>query len=159
MLRSTVLHVNGTKVEVDADPERPLLSVLRDELGLTGAKYGCGEGRCGACTVLLDGEPVRSCRARFGTVGSKEVTTVESLERDGKLHPVQQAFLDAGALQCGYCTCGMIMSAAALLQRNPDPGTRQIVEAMDGNVCRCGCYARIVSAILLAAKARKEAAR
>jgi len=159
MQRSTTLHVNGTKVEVDVDPERTLLSVLRDDLELTGAKYGCGEGRCGACTVLVDGEPVRSCRARVGAVGLKEVTTVESLERDGKLHPVQQAFLDAGALQCGYCTCGMVMSAAALLQRIPNPSKSQILEAMDGNVCRCGCYARIVSAILLAAKALEEARR
>jgi aerobic-type carbon monoxide dehydrogenase small subunit (CoxS/CutS family) len=159
MHRSTALHVNGTKVEVDVDPDRSLLSVLRDDLELTGAKYGCGEGRCGACTVLVDGEPVRSCRTRVSAVGSKEVTTVESLEKNGKLHPVQQAFLDAGALQCGYCTCGMIMSAAALLQRNPDPNTSQILEAMDGNVCRCGCYARIVAAILLAATALKGAAR
>ena len=115
------LRINGKTVRVDADRERPLLSVLRDDLGLTGAKYGCGEGRCGACTVLVDGEPVRSCVTRLGAVAAREITTIEGLEQDGKLHPLQEAFLDAGAMQCGYCTCGMIMSGVGLLAQNPDP--------------------------------------
>jgi aerobic-type carbon monoxide dehydrogenase small subunit (CoxS/CutS family) len=139
-------------LQIDADPERTLLSVLRDDLELTGAKYGCGEGECGACTVLLDGVPVRSCRRTLGSVGSKKIETIEALERDGKLHTVQKAFIDADAMQCGYCTCGMIVSAVALLRKTPKPSREEIIRAMDGNICRCCAYPRIIRAIELAAK-------
>ena len=153
------LRINGRPIEVDAEADRSLLELLRDDLGLTGAKYGCGEGRCGACTVLVDGAPVRSCVTALKTVAGGEITTIEGLEQDGKLHPVQQAFLDAGAMQCGYCTCGMIMSAVGLLRKNPDPTREEIVEQMNGNICRCGTYPRIMSALANAAKALKEARR
>ena len=155
----TEIQVNGSKRRIDADAERSLLNVLRDDLALTGAKYGCGEGECGACTVLLDGSPVRSCRTRVGSVGAKAITTIEGVAQNGKLHPLQEAFLDAGALQCGYCTCGMIMSGVALLKKNPNPSRDEIVRAMDGNVCRCGVYPRIIDAILKAAQGGKEAGR
>jgi aerobic-type carbon monoxide dehydrogenase small subunit (CoxS/CutS family) len=151
------LHVNGRVHRVDAVPRRNLLGVLRDELGLTGAKYGCGEGQCGACTVLIDGRPVRSCVTVANAVAGKPITTIEGLARDGRLHPLQQAFLDQGAMQCGYCTPGMIMAGAALLQANPSPSKEEIVKAMDGNICRCGTYVRILAAIRRAA-ADKEAA-
>ncbi len=153
------LHVNGTRCEVDADAERSLLSVLRDDLNLTGTKYGCGEGRCGACTVHIDGQPTRSCTTLAGTVKDKEIRTIEGLVQDGKLHPLQQAFLDCGALQCGYCTSGMIMSGAGLLAREPEPSREEIVRFMGGNVCRCGTYLRIVSAIERAAATTKVGAR
>lgn len=159
MAQVSELHVNGKAVRIDADGERSLLSVLRDDLDLTGAKYGCGEGECGACTVLIDGAPRRSCRLNVGEIGRREITTVESLERDGKLHPVQEAFLKEDALQCGYCTCGMIMAAYALLQRTANPTENQIVRALDGNVCRCGTYQRIVAAVKSAAAAMKGGAR
>lgn len=153
------LRINGKTVRVDADRDRPLLGVLRDDLGLTGSKYGCGEGRCGACTVMIDGQPARSCITRLGAVASREITTIEGLEKDGKLHPLQQAFLDAGAMQCAYCTSGMIVTGAALLRQNPDPSREEIVEYMDGNICRCGTYPRIIAAIRRAAQAVKEASR
>ena len=159
MARVSELHVNGKAVRIDADGERSLLSVLRDDLDLTGAKYGCGEGECGACTVLIDGAPRRSCRTTIGEVGQRAVTTVESLERDGKLHPVQEAFLKEDAMQCGYCTCGMIMTAYALLQRNRNPSESQIMREMNGNVCRCGTYQRIVSAVKAAAQEVQGGAR
>src|SRR5262245_23051500 len=143
----TEIQVNGSKRRIDADAERSLLSVLRDDLELTGAKYGCGEGRCGACTVLIDGLPTRSCVTSVAKAATHEITTIESLEREGKLHPLQQAFIETGAMQCGYCTCGMIMSALGLLRKTPRPSEQQIVEAMEGNVCRCGIYSRIVAAI------------
>lgn len=146
------LNINGQTLRIDADPERTLLSVLRDDLELTGAKYGCGEGECGACTVLLDGVPVRSCRRTVASIGSKKIETIEALERDGKLHSVQKAFIDADAMQCGYCTCGMIMSAVALLRKTPKPSREEIIRAMDGNICRCCAYPRIIRAIELAAK-------
>src|SRR5258708_5318925 len=148
----TELRINGKRREVNSDPERSLLSVLRDDLELTGAKYGCGEGQCGACTVLIDGPPTRSCRTRVGTVAEKEITTIEGLEQNGKLHPLQEAFLELGAMQCGYCTCGMIMSGVALLRKNANPTPAEIVRAMDGNICRCGIYPRISAAIGKAAK-------
>ncbi len=153
------LHVNGTRHPVDADMERTLLSVLRDDLALTGSKYGCGEGQCGACTVLVDGQPVRSCSTKVGTVASKQIRTIEGLAEGDKLHPVQEAFLKADALQCGYCTPGMIMSACALLHNEPNPGKEEIVRFMGGNICRCGTYPRIVTAIQLAAKAMKGGAQ
>jgi aerobic-type carbon monoxide dehydrogenase small subunit (CoxS/CutS family) len=153
------LRINGAQAAVKAGEERFLLGVLRDDLGLTGAKYGCGEGRCGACTVLVDGEPVRSCVTRLGAVARKEITTIEGLEKDGKLHPLQEAFLEAGAMQCGYCTCGMIMAGVGLLRKNPDPTVEQVVEHMNGNVCRCGTYGRILAAIAMAARSIKETRR
>jgi aerobic-type carbon monoxide dehydrogenase small subunit (CoxS/CutS family) len=149
------LHINGSRRVLDADAERSLLSVLRDDLDLTGSKYGCGEGRCGSCTVLIDGQPVRSCTTRVGAVSDKPIRTIEGLAGDGELHPVQQAFLQADALQCGYCTSGMIMSAVALLSREPEPSRDDIVRAMNGNICRCGTYSRILTAIERAAKAMK----
>ena len=153
MGRVTELRINGSNRRIDADDRRTLLGVLRVDLDLTGAKYGCGEGRCGACTVLVDDEPARSCLIRVGAVAGKAITTIEGLERDGELHPLQRAFLDAGALQCGYCTPGMIMAGVGLLTEHPRPDDRQIVEAMDGNVCRCGTYPRILAAIRGASEA------
>jgi len=145
------LTINGRQHEVDAPGDEPLLRVLRDNLQLTGTKYGCGEAQCGACTVLLDGQPVRSCVTRVGTLAGKAVTTIEGLAADGALHPVQKAFLDQDAMQCGYCIAGMIMSAVALLSRQPNPGDADIVRAMNGNICRCGSHPRIVEAIRSAA--------
>ena len=146
------LQVNGRARPVEVDAERTLLSVLRDNLDLTGAKYGCGEGDCGACTVLVDGSPVRSCQRKVGNIGTRKITTLESLSQaGGGLHPLQQAFLEVGALQCGYCTPGMIMSALALLNKNANPTETEIVRAMEGNICRCGTYGRIVAAITKAA--------
>ena len=130
-----------------------LLWVLRDELELTGAKYGCGEGQCGACTVLLEGAPVRSCITRVSAVTGKEITTIEGLEQNGKLHPVQEAFIQADALQCGYCTPGMILSSVGLLKKTPQPSVPEIRRALEGNVCRCGSYSRIVAAVQIAAGA------
>jgi aerobic-type carbon monoxide dehydrogenase small subunit (CoxS/CutS family) len=153
------LRINGAEVAVNVAAEQSLLEVLRDDLGLTGAKYGCGEGRCGACTVLVDGSPVRSCITKCGAVGANEVTTVEGLARNGKLHPVQEAFLNLGAMQCGYCTCGMIMSGVALLRKTPNPTRDEVIDFMNGNICRCGTYPRIIAALTNAAKALKEAAR
>jgi aerobic-type carbon monoxide dehydrogenase small subunit (CoxS/CutS family) len=155
----TELNVNGGRRATDADPERSLLSVLRDDLGLTGAKYGCGEGNCGACTVLLDGRRVRSCVTRVGDAAGKPVRTVEGLADGDKLHPVQQAFLDAGALQCGYCTPGLVMAAVGLLEEKPDAGREEIARGLNGNVCRCGTYTRIVVAVERAAKEMKGGAR
>src|SRR5271157_5583877 len=129
--RVTELKVNGATRPVDADPERSLLSVLRDDLNLTGSKYGCGEGKCGACTVLVDGQAAHSCTARMGAMAGRSITTIEGLEdANGRLHPLQQAFLDLGAFQCAYCTPGMIMAGVGLLGTNPDPSETQIIEAM-----------------------------
>jgi len=146
------LTVNGRPYTLDTDPQATLLSVLREQFDLTGSKYGCGEGQCGACTVLIDGKAQRSCITRVSAVSQKQITTIEGLATGKHLHPVQEAFLEAGAMQCGYCTSGMIMSAVALLQRNPSPNEGEIINFMDGNVCRCGTYPRIVSAIQKAAK-------
>jgi aerobic-type carbon monoxide dehydrogenase small subunit (CoxS/CutS family) len=145
------LNVNGETHRLDLDGKRTLLSVLRDELDLTGTKYGCGEGQCGACTVLIDGVPARSCLTSLEDVGGRKVTTIEGIETEGRLHPLQQAFLDADALQCGYCTSGMIVSGVALLRGNASPSEAEIVHAMNGNICRCGTYRRIMAAIQLAA--------
>ena len=150
-MTNIAITVNEESYRFDVAPDTPLLWVLRDTLGLTGTKYGCGMGLCGACTVHLDGEARRACQTPVGSVGAKKITTIEGLARGEQLHPVQEAFLDAGAMQCGYCTSGMIMSAVALLKRNPRPKESEIVAFMDGNVCRCGTYARIVSAIQKAA--------
>jgi len=150
------IEVNGKRYPVAYDPQTPLLSVLRDELGLTGSKYGCGEGQCGACTVLLGTTPRRSCQIPVSAAVGKPITTIEGLEKDGNLHPVQQAFLDAGAFQCAYCTPGMIMSSVGLLQGNPNPSTPDIVQFLQGNICRCGTHARIIDAVHLAAKSMQE---
>lgn len=152
------LRVNGESRWVDAPEGRSLLSVLREDLDLTGAKYGCGEAQCGACTVLIDGVPTRSCVTPVGRVADKEIATIESLEADGRLHPLQEAFLDHEAFQCGYCTPGMILSGVALLRKNPSPSRDEIVQAMDGNICRCGTYPRILAAVQQAAEAIQSGA-
>ena len=152
MPQVVILDVNGTRRVAHASPDRSLLSVLRDELDLTGAKYGCGEGQCGACTVLLDGSAVRSCITRVSEAAGKRITTIEGLEREGRLHPLQEAFLETGAMQCGYCTPGMIMSGVSLLSKNAAPTEAQIIHGMQGNICRCGTYPRIVAAVRLAAR-------
>lgn len=148
----TELHVNGARRKVSADAERSLLSVLRDDLELTGTKYGCGEGQCAACTVLVEGQPTKSCLTKVGAVAGKKIVTIEGLAPEGKLHAVQEAFLEADALQCGWCTPGMILGAVGLLQRTPHPSEREIVSGMNGHICRCGTYPRIVKAIQIAAK-------
>lgn len=148
-----VLNVNGARVRVDAPADEPLLYVLRNRLNLTGTKYGCGEGQCGACTVLLNGLAVRSCLMPVAAVAEAKVVTIEGLEENGQLSAVQQAFLDEGALQCGYCTSGMILSATSLLRGKRNPSDDEIVMAMNGNVCRCGTYPRIKAAIKRAAHA------
>jgi isoquinoline 1-oxidoreductase subunit alpha len=158
-MRVLEFQVNGARRRVEVDGERSLLSVLRDELDLTGAKYGCGEGQCGACTVLVDGRAVRSCLTQAASVEGKQVITVEGLERNGDLHPLQEAFLAVDAMQCGYCTAGMIMSGVGLLKKTPNPSDAEIVRAMEGNICRCGTYSRIVAAIRQAANADKAADR
>lgn len=146
------LNINGARRTLDVPADATLLSVLRGPLDLTGTKYGCGEGQCFACSVLIDGTPRHSCQMTVGEVGERAVTTIEGLEHDGQLHPVQQAFLDVDAMQCAYCTSGMVLGAVALLQRNPHPSEAEIVAAMDGHLCRCGVYQRIVAAIQLAAQ-------
>jgi len=151
MAGKIVLAVNGTQHSVISEGEASLLSVLRDEIGLTGPKYGCGEGQCGACTVLINGSPQRSCITKLWSVANKAITTIEGIERDGKLQPLQEAFLAEDALQCGYCTSGMIVSAMGLLKASPNPSVAEIVEFMQGNICRCGTYPRIVAAIQKAA--------
>jgi aerobic-type carbon monoxide dehydrogenase small subunit (CoxS/CutS family) len=159
MARVTKLNVNGSVVSIDADAEVNLLSVLREQLDLTGSKYGCGEGQCGACTVLINGNPRRSCITPVGAVAGKHITTIEGLAAKGRLHPVQEAFLEEGAMQCAFCTSGMIMTASALLHVNPNPSDQEISQFMQGNICRCGTYPRISAAIHRAAKALKEPAR
>jgi aerobic-type carbon monoxide dehydrogenase small subunit (CoxS/CutS family) len=163
MSKITKLHVNGTIKTIDAEEWESLLSVLRDQLDLTGSKYGCGEGQCGACTVLVEGFSRRSCITKVGTVADKKITTIEGLAAGDRLHPVQQAFLDEQAMQCAYCTSGMIMSAVALLNKSAHPSRTEIVDFMDGNVCRCGTHPRIVAAIERASRsvagATKESRR
>jgi aerobic-type carbon monoxide dehydrogenase small subunit (CoxS/CutS family) len=159
MPKTIEIEVNGKRYPVQYDPETPLLYVLRDELGLTGSKYGCGEGQCGACTVLIGGAPRRSCQIPVSAAVGKPVTTIEGLEKDGRLHPVQQAFLDAGAFQCAYCTPGMIMSSVGLLQSNANPSSAEIVQFLQGNICRCGTHPRIVEAVHQAAQAMQERGR
>ena len=147
-----VLNVNGAHLRTTAPPEEPLLSVLRNRLNLTGTKFGCGEGQCGACTVLLDGRAVRSCLTPVSAAANTKIVTIEGVEQNGALSPVQQAFLEEGAFQCGYCTSGMIVSATALLHQHADPSQDQIIQAMEGNICRCGTYPRIRAAIHRAAE-------
>jgi aerobic-type carbon monoxide dehydrogenase small subunit (CoxS/CutS family) len=147
MMKSIRFRLNGRPTTLDTDEDRTLLWVLRTDLGLTGAKYGCGVGVCGSCTVVVDGQAVRSCQARLGEVQDAEVTTIEGLARDGALHPLQQAFVDHGGLQCGFCTPGMIMNAYGLLLEDPRPSREKVVDAMEGNLCRCSAYKRILEAI------------
>jgi len=142
-----VLNINGAKLKFSAPADETLLSVLRNRLDLTGTKYGCGEGECGACTVLMDGQAVHSCQTPVADAVGKKITTIEGLEQNGKLTVVQQAFLDVGAFQCAYCTSGMILRATALLQDLPNPSEAQIKTRMNGNICRCGTYPRIVAAV------------
>ena len=150
------LLVNGAKRRLVAQRGRKLLEVLREDLQLTGTKYGCGEGQCGACTVLIDGQPVRSCQAQARLVAGRDIRTIEDLAQGGKLHPVQQAFVEEGAMQCGYCTAGMIMSAVALLAQKLDPSREDIVQAMNGNICRCCAYPGYLAAIRRAVELGKE---
>lgn len=159
MSKPIELEINGKRRQLFCDPETPLLSALRDELGLTGTKYGCGEGQCGACTVLMDGTPRRSCQIPVSAAASRSIITIEGLENDGRLHPVQQAFLDAGAFQCAYCTPGMIMSSVGLLSTKTNPSRDEIVQSLQGNICRCGTHPRIIAAVHLAAKALQEHGR
>ena len=156
-MASMKLAINGRTYNVDADSDATLLSVLREQLDLTGSKYGCGEGQCGACTVLVDGKARRSCQMPVSTVADKSTITIEGLAKGDHLHPVQQAFLDEGAMQCAYCTSGMIMSAVSLLSFKPNPSEKEIVDYMQGNICRCGTQPRIISAIRKAAAAMRGA--
>ena len=156
MARIKQINVNGSARAIDADAQASLLTVLREQLDLTGSKYGCGEGQCGACTVLINGNPRKSCITPVGAVGQKQVTTIEGLAKGEHLHPLQQAFLDEGAMQCAYCTSGMIMTAVSLLNTNHNPSPAEISQFMEGNICRCGTHPRIVAAIQKAAKAQRE---
>jgi len=156
MKENIQFKVNGKAVSLTLDPERMLLWVLRTELGLTGTKYACGEGLCGACTVLVDGEAVRSCQLPVKNVRSREVTTIEGLASEGRLHPLQQAFVRHNAMQCGFCTSGMILNAYGLLRKNPRPTREQIIQGMDHNFCRCGSHTRIIRAIETAALEMKK---
>jgi aerobic-type carbon monoxide dehydrogenase small subunit (CoxS/CutS family) len=156
MPNSIELEVNGKRYPVSYPPNTPLLSVLRDELGLTGSKYGCGQGQCGACTVLIGSTPRRSCMIPVSAAAGKPVTTIEGLEKSGNLHPVQAAFLAENAFQCAYCTSGMIMNSVALLQSNPHPSDDEIAQFLQGNICRCGTHPRIVRAVRLAAQMMQE---
>jgi aerobic-type carbon monoxide dehydrogenase small subunit (CoxS/CutS family) len=149
--------LNGKPQRISAEPRRTLLDVLREDLDLTGTKYGCGEGQCRACTVLLDGNPVRSCQTDISEVEGRTIETIEGLARDGKLHPVQEAFIKAGAMQCGYCVPGMILTTVALLKRNPSPSQAQMVDALNGNLCRCCGYVNVLKAVQHAAQANREA--
>jgi carbon-monoxide dehydrogenase small subunit len=151
MEKTISFMLNGKKTELVADPKSTLLWVLRNQLDLTGTKYGCGMGFCGACTVIIDNEAVRSCSLPVGDIAGKKVITIEGLEKNGKLHPVQQAFVEHDALQCGYCTPGMIMNAVALLMKNPKPTRQDIINGMEENLCRCGAHVRIIKAVETAA--------
>jgi aerobic-type carbon monoxide dehydrogenase small subunit (CoxS/CutS family) len=156
MIEKISFTLNNKPVTLEVEGDRELLWVLRTDLGLTGTKYGCGEGICGACTVLINNEAVPSCQIRIKEVAGAEVTTIEGLEKDGSLHPLQKAFIEHDALQCGFCTPGMIMKAHSLLTENPNPSRAEIVKGMDGNLCRCGAHPRILDAIESAAKEMKR---
>jgi aerobic-type carbon monoxide dehydrogenase small subunit (CoxS/CutS family) len=155
MDKTVRFKLNGKEVAVETSPERMLLWVLRTDLDHTGAKYGCGEGYCGVCTVLVDGRPERACGFPLAKAEGRSVLTIEGLARGGRLHPLQQAFADHGALQCGYCTPGMILQAYGLLLRKPDPTEAEIADALEGNICRCGSYVRIIAAVRTASQAMK----
>ena len=155
MKKTIRFRLNGKQKSLEIDRDRMLLWVLRTDFELTGTKYGCGEGFCGACTVLVDNEAVRSCQLPVADVDGKEVVTIEGLAANGKLHPLQAAFVEHDALQCGYCTSGMILTAYSLLQKNPQPTRKDIIEGMEANLCRCGAHTRIVQAIETAARNRK----
>jgi aerobic-type carbon monoxide dehydrogenase small subunit (CoxS/CutS family) len=150
-------NLNGKKTEITTEPNQTLLWVLRNQLGLTGTKFGCGTGFCGACTVLINREPARSCMLPVSDVEGKDVITIEGLSRNGKLHPVQQAFIDHDALQCGYCTPGMIMTAAGMLMKKPLMTRQEIIDGLENNLCRCGAHTRIIDAVETAAKEMKGA--
>jgi len=156
-MSTQTLNINGAPMQVNAPGDETLLSVLRNRLNLTGTKYGCGEGECGACTVLLNGKSVKSCQTAMSEVGGAKITTIEGLERNGQLTPVQQAFLDEGAFQCAYCTSGMIVRATALLHDVPATTEAQIVSGMNGNICRCGTYPRIIAAVQRASRSMQKA--
>lgn len=155
---ATPAQINGKSRIFVAQADTTLLFALREELGLTGTKYGCGEGQCGACTILLNGTPRRSCQLSVADAEGKSITTIEGFEQNGQLHPVQQAFLDQGAFQCAYCTSGMIASSVALLRKNPAPSDFEIIQALQGNICRCGAHPRIIAAVRQAAKAMSKTA-
>lgn len=157
MEKTINFQLNGKKTEVLIDPTLTLLWVLRNQFGLTGTKFGCGMGFCGSCTILIDNEPVRSCQLSVGDVEGKKVVTIEGLAVKGKLHPVQKAFVEHDALQCGFCTPGMIMNATGLLIKNPSPSIQQIKDGMEDNLCRCGAHVRIIDAIQTASKEMKGA--
>ena len=159
MSKKLALHVNGIQHQVEVQPESTLLNVLREELDLTGSKYGCGEGQCGACMVLVDGQSTPACVTLAEDIAGKMVTTIEGLTKNGRLHPLQEAFLEVGAMQCGYCTPGMIISGVALLEKSPNPTEEEIIHFMDRNICRCGTYPRIVDAIRQAARVLRGGAK
>ncbi|MGC8817134.1 MAG: (2Fe-2S)-binding protein [Candidatus Hadarchaeum sp.] len=150
------LNVNGKNYKVEVKPHWTLLQVIRDQLGLTGTKYGCGTGECGACTVLIDGKPMTSCLVLAASAEGRKIVTIEGISSEGKLHPLQEAFIEEGAIQCGYCTPGMILAAKAFLERNPNPTEEEVRRAIDGNLCRCTGYVKIVKAILKASKKLKK---
>lgn len=156
MAETLTLRINGRDFQVKGEADRSLLNVLRNDLGLTGSKYGCGEGQCGACTILIDGQPQPSCITSLAEGAGREIRTIEGVASNGVLHPIQQAFLQEGALQCGYCTPGLIMASLALLEENPSPSEGQIRSALEGHICRCGTYRRIIAAIQRAARILKE---
>jgi len=159
MKTAITLNVNGKEYPLEVKANEILLNVLRDKLGLMGTKYGCGIGECGACTVLLDGKAILSCQSLAFTADGKKITTIEGLEHNGTLHPLQQAFIDEGAVQCGYCTPGMILSAKALLDTKPDPSDQEIKQAIRGNLCRCTGYTNIIRAIKTASEKIKDQGR
>ena len=155
MKETISFQLNGEKAEVQIDPDQILLWVLRDHFGLTGTKFGCGMGFCGSCTVLINNEPLRSCQLPVSDIAGKNVVTIEGLANKGKLHPVQKAFVEHDALQCGFCTPGMIMNATGLLLKNPSPSIQEIKDSMEDNLCRCGAYVRIIEAVHTAAEEMK----
>jgi len=155
MKETISFQLNGKKTDVSIDPEQTLLWVLRNHLGLTGTKYGCGLGFCGSCTILVDDKPLRSCMLTVGEIAGKNLVTIEGLVQNGELHPVQKAFVEHDALQCGFCTPGMIMNATGLLLQNPSPSIQQIKEGMEDNLCRCGAHVRIIDAVQTASEEMK----
>ena len=155
MTEKIQFELNGKRVEVEVEKNQTLLWLLRTRFNLTGTKYGCGLGYCGSCTVLMDDDPVRSCGIYLEDIGGSKIVTIEGLEKNGELHPVQKAFVENDALQCGFCTPGMIMNAVGLLQRNPEPSRQEIIDGMEDNLCRCGAHTRIIDAIESASKTMK----